>query len=190
VKVLVSASEPGLDAPVDPRFGRAPYYVIVDPDTMEYETIENPNAQAPHGAGMGAANFAKEQGVQAVITGRVGPNAEAVLREAGIEIVLVPEGTVREAVEYFKSGAPAGETMPPPGPGPAGPPSPGGYGMWWPGWRGWGGWGRGWGWGPPPPPYPYPDPQAELEALRTYRDMLKRQLEEIEARIKELERNR
>jgi len=42
MKIAVSASSPELDSSVDPRFGRCPYFLIVDPETMEFEAVENP----------------------------------------------------------------------------------------------------------------------------------------------------
>jgi len=42
VKIAVSATGIDLDAQVAPRFGRCQYFIIVDSDTLEFETIENP----------------------------------------------------------------------------------------------------------------------------------------------------
>ncbi len=55
MKICVSAAGSGLDAPVDQRFGRAEGFVLVETDTMEAETLENPSSQENHGAGVRAA---------------------------------------------------------------------------------------------------------------------------------------
>ncbi|MHC1579752.1 MAG: NifB/NifX family molybdenum-iron cluster-binding protein, partial [Candidatus Alkanophagales archaeon] len=55
VRVCVTATAEGLDAEVDPRFGRCRYFVIVDTETMEYEAVRNESADAPGGAGVQAA---------------------------------------------------------------------------------------------------------------------------------------
>lgn len=41
MKIAVSSTGPGLEDLVDPRFGRCRYYLIVDPETLEYEAVEN-----------------------------------------------------------------------------------------------------------------------------------------------------
>lgn len=51
MKIAVSAGQPSLDAPVDPRFGRCAYFIIVDPETWEFEAVENPAIMAPGGPG-------------------------------------------------------------------------------------------------------------------------------------------
>lgn len=105
MKICISAQAPGLDAPVDPRFGRCQYFTIVDTDTMEHETIDNAAMGAAGGAGIKAAQAVANKGASVVLTGNVGPNAYATLQAAGITIVTGAGGTVREAVEAYKNGA-------------------------------------------------------------------------------------
>ena len=105
MKVAVSATGGSLDAPVSPRFGRCPYYVIVDTDTMNFEAMPNANMGAPSGAGIAAAQTIAQRGVEAVLTGNFGPNASMVLSQAGIKMVTGAQGSVRQAVEAFKSGS-------------------------------------------------------------------------------------
>jgi predicted Fe-Mo cluster-binding NifX family protein len=104
MKVAVSALQEGIDAEVSPVFGRCPVYVFVDSDTMEFEAVPNPAMSAAGGAGIQAAQFAVNKGVQAVLTGNVGPNAFNVLQQAGITMYPVSGGTVRQAVEALNSG--------------------------------------------------------------------------------------
>ncbi|CAD7771133.1 MAG: Dinitrogenase iron-molybdenum cofactor [Candidatus Methanoperedenaceae archaeon GB50] len=104
MKVAVSANAPSLDAQIEPRFGRAPYFVFVDTDTMDAEIIENPFISQMSGVGIQVAQLVAEKGVQAIITGNVGPKAFQGLSAAGIQIITISNGTVREAVEKFKQG--------------------------------------------------------------------------------------
>jgi len=104
MKICVSASAGSLDAQVDPRFGRCPYFVIVDSETMEFKTIPNTSAGAVGGAGIQAAQTVAGKGVKVVVTGNVGPNAFQALSAAGIKTVVGAFGTVREAVEKYKLG--------------------------------------------------------------------------------------
>lgn len=104
MKMCVTATAGNLDAQADPRFGRCQYFVIVDPDTMKFEAITNESIMASGGAGIQAAQTIANKGVELVITGNVGPNAFQTLTAAGIKIATGAYGTVRDAIEMYKSG--------------------------------------------------------------------------------------
>jgi len=104
MKVCVSAVANSLDAQVDPRFGRCPYLVIVDSETMQFEAIPNVASGAMGGAGIQAAQTIASRGVKVLITGNVGPNAFQALAAAGVKIVVGAFGTVRQVVEKYKRG--------------------------------------------------------------------------------------
>lgn len=112
VKIAVTATFGELDAQLDPRFGRAPYFVIVESDDMSFEAVENPNIALGGGAGIQSAQLMASKDVKAVLTGNCGPNAYQTLAAAGIEIVVGVTGTVREAVEGYKAGALAATAAP------------------------------------------------------------------------------
>jgi len=75
MKICVSASTNSLEAPVDPRFGRCPYFMIVDSETLQFEAVPNMASGAMSGAGIQAAQTIASRGVKVLITGNVGPNA-------------------------------------------------------------------------------------------------------------------
>jgi predicted Fe-Mo cluster-binding NifX family protein len=104
MKVAVSSTGRNLDSVVDPRFGRCPFFVVVDTDTMAFEALPNTSIGAAHGAGIQAAQLVVSRGVKAVLTGNVGPNAFTALSTAGVQVVTGARGTVRDAVERFKRG--------------------------------------------------------------------------------------
>ena len=104
MKMCFSASSDNLDANVDSRFGRCPYFVIVDSETMEFSAILNDSTNAAHGAGIQAAQTVVNMGVKVVITGNVGPNAFNVLSATGVKLVTGVSGSIREALEKYKSG--------------------------------------------------------------------------------------
>ena len=105
MKLAVTSQGPGLDDPVDPRFGRAAYILIVDADTRVFEVIDNrANKDAFKGAGIQAAASICDHGAQVLLTGFCGPNAFKTLNAAGVKVVNDTEGTVRKAVETFKAG--------------------------------------------------------------------------------------
>lgn len=102
MKICVSAISDGLDAQVDPRFGRCPYFVIVDADTMTPESIPNTASSSMGGAGIQAAQLVADRGVKVLITGNIGPNAFQALSAANIKVITGAFGTVRKAIEKYK----------------------------------------------------------------------------------------
>jgi len=101
-RICVTAQGPDLNAEVDPRFGRARYFLFIEPETMDINAVENPHQRADQGAGIQAAEMIAEKDPGVVLTGHVGPNAEKVLQAAGIAARNDISGTVRDAVERFK----------------------------------------------------------------------------------------
>lgn len=184
MKIAISATEPSLDAAVDPRFGRCQYFIIVDPETMlEFEAVENTNIAAGGGAGTGAAQIIAEKGAEVVLTGSCGPKAYQALAAAGIQVITGVAGRVWDAIEGYKSGRYQ------PTSGPTAPPHSGmGGGM------GRGGGMRqamsmGPGMSPAAGPAPQPNkPQQEVEALKQQAHILRQQLEEVERRLSQLGR--
>jgi predicted Fe-Mo cluster-binding NifX family protein len=104
MKIAISASGNTLDAEVDPRFGRCPYFIIADTETADFEAIDNSSAMAAGGAGISAAQTIVEKGVGAVLTGNCGPNAYQVLSSAGVQIITGVSGSVKDAIEGYRSG--------------------------------------------------------------------------------------
>ena len=105
MKIAVSASGPDLEARVDPRFGRAPYFLLVDSDTMAWEVISNSlELQAAHGAGIQAAAQVARNQPSVVLTGNCGPKAFRTLQAAGIKVIVGVAGVVKDAVYQYGQG--------------------------------------------------------------------------------------
>lgn len=104
MKIAISANGSTLDAEVDPRFGRCQYFIIADPQTMEFEAVDNSSATAAGGAGISAAQEIAAKGVQAVLTGNCGPNAHQVLSSAGIAVITGVSGKVKDAIKGYQDG--------------------------------------------------------------------------------------
>lgn len=104
MKICVTAQQENLDALVDPRFGRASYFLVVDTDSLEYEALVNLNKDSSGGVGIQSAQVMAQKNITCVITGNIGPNASQTLDAAGIAYCLGATGTVREAIQDFKDG--------------------------------------------------------------------------------------
>ena len=106
MKVAITSEGPKLDDAVDPRFGRAAGFIVVDTETLETEYVDNGGSQIlAQGAGIQAAETVAQSGVRLVLTGYVGPKAFQALAAAGIQVVQDLENmTVREALKQFSSG--------------------------------------------------------------------------------------
>lgn len=105
MKIVIPSTGKNLDSSVDPRFGRCPYFLIVDTETGDFEAVENKAGLAARGAGVSAAQIVVDSGVKAVLAGNLGPNAFYALSAAGIRIFAGAFGiTAREALKQYKSG--------------------------------------------------------------------------------------
>jgi len=105
MKLAISSTGKELNSNLDPRFGRAAYFIILDAETMDFEAVENTqNLNLPQGAGIQAGKAIADHHVDALITGHCGPKAFKVLQNAGVKIVTGAGGKVADAVEQFIKG--------------------------------------------------------------------------------------
>jgi len=105
MKIAVTAQGKELSSEIDLRFGRAKFLLVVDTETNNFEVHDNElNLNAVQGAGIQTGQNIANLGVEAVITGNVGPNAFKTLNAANVKIFLAEKQTVGEAVDLFKAG--------------------------------------------------------------------------------------
>ncbi len=94
-----------MQSPLDARFGRAKYFILLDTETGASSSLDNSvNLNAVQGAGIQAAKKVVDLEAEAVITGHVGPKAFAALRAGGVRIYTGASGTVADAIAQFNSG--------------------------------------------------------------------------------------
>jgi predicted Fe-Mo cluster-binding NifX family protein len=186
MNICITSMGPNLESEIDPRFGRCQFFLFVDPETMAFEAVENPNLAAAGGAGIQSAQLVANKGVEALITGQVGPNAYTTLQAAGIKILTGASGKIREVMEKYKKGQISYSAQ--------GPTVQAHFGMGMGGGMGRGG-GRGVGMGrgftpPSPPPAESVGPREEWEFLKEQSRQLKDQLEKVTQRIEKLEQKK
>ena len=105
LKIAITSKGKDLDSPMDPRFGRAPYILIVDTLDQGLEVLDNSeNVNAFKGAGIQAAVMVSDRGAKVLLTGYCGPNAFKTLNAAGVKVANDVTGTVKDAVIAYREG--------------------------------------------------------------------------------------
>lgn len=105
VKIAITAQGEELSSEMDLRFGRAKWLIVVDAETGDFQSHDNKvNLNAAQGAGIQTGRNIANLGVEAVVTGNVGPNAFKTLSAAGVRIFLAEKQTVQDAIDSFKAG--------------------------------------------------------------------------------------
>lgn len=101
MRILAVSEGESLDSYVADDFGHAPYFLVVDSDTLDYHVIVNEFADAPEGAGIAVANAIVTLEVDAVITGGIGMHGIKILNDAGIQVSYDEEGTIEQCIKDF-----------------------------------------------------------------------------------------
>jgi predicted Fe-Mo cluster-binding NifX family protein len=92
----------GYDDMVCEHFGKAPTFTIVDTESGDVKVISN-MSEHMGGTGKPPEQIAKT-GAQVLICSGLGPRAIDLLTSYGIEVYVGACGSVREAIEMFRSG--------------------------------------------------------------------------------------
>ncbi len=105
MRVAVTAQGPEGKSPVDTRFGRAKWIVVVDTDTGDSQAHDNEvNLTLSQGAGIQTGQNVANLDADAVITGNLGPNAYRTLAAAEVRVFLASGETVEQVVAAFERG--------------------------------------------------------------------------------------
>ena len=100
MRIGVLADGPELDSEVSEDFGHAPFFLIVDSDTLDFTVVENEYMDA-EGAGMKVADAIVGIGVDAVIVGGIGTHGFNILNNANIDVSYDEEGSVESCVKDY-----------------------------------------------------------------------------------------
>lgn len=104
MKVCVPVMESkGLESPLSGHFGSAPFFVIVDTESLECRAVENANAHHAHGMCQPLAALVGNP-VDGVVVGGIGAGALNKLNAAGIAVYRGVGRTVGEVIGAFKAG--------------------------------------------------------------------------------------
>ncbi|MFT0899571.1 NifB/NifX family molybdenum-iron cluster-binding protein [Candidatus Methanoprimaticola sp. MG2] len=102
MRIIAVSEGESLDSYVADDFGHAPFFLLVDSETLDYSVIVNEFMDSESGAGMAVARaISGLGGVDAVLTGGIGMHGIEILRKAGIDVSSDEEGTVEEAIRDY-----------------------------------------------------------------------------------------
>lgn len=111
--IAISAAKKSLDVPVEGLFGRSRFFILADPDTGDWEALDNlPNLSATQLIGVTTARSLVRKNIKTVMTGKCGAKAFEELRSAGVQVILDTKGTVRQALERLIRGEVMPATVP------------------------------------------------------------------------------
>jgi predicted Fe-Mo cluster-binding NifX family protein len=92
-----------IESPVYSHFGSARFFIIVDAETGEQETVDNHDLNHAHGMCQPLAALGGKS-VDAVVVGGIGGGALKKLTEEGVKTYRAVEGTVSENLSLIKDG--------------------------------------------------------------------------------------
>lgn len=105
MRVAITSTGKELTSEIDPRFGRAAYFIIVDSETMDYKVVENQqNFNLPQGAGIQAGKMIVDNNVDVLITGNCGPKAFNLLQHAKVQVIIGAQGKVIDTLSRYRKG--------------------------------------------------------------------------------------
>ncbi|MHA2275986.1 MAG: NifB/NifX family molybdenum-iron cluster-binding protein [Candidatus Kariarchaeaceae archaeon] len=102
------------DLTIETRFGRTPYYMLIDSESMKYQIIQNSNHH--FGGKDKPATIATNYDANAVLAAHMGHGPYLGFRGNGISIYQVdPDISVKSAIKMFNSGNLSEMQLPPRG---------------------------------------------------------------------------
>jgi len=104
-RIAVVSHGKGLEATLELGFGICASFVVVDPTTMAWESVQvEPDGPAKEVNLKGIRAVARS-GATALITPQIHPECCMALRALAVTVYIAPEGiTVREAIELYEGG--------------------------------------------------------------------------------------
>ena len=103
MKIAIALEENSYSSSADRRLGRAAYFILINPETNDYEIIENEAKDEATGAGLKAVRTLVNLGVNEIIAGEIGPKAAVLINEFEIPVYKMGEfAKVSEILKNYK----------------------------------------------------------------------------------------
>ena len=104
MKIAITSFGPNLTSRLCPRFGSSAYFLVIDPENMDFQVFDNKDESSTAGNSNRAARFLISKKVHSVITGRCRPETFQILTDAGVYLYLNQSGIVKEVLEDYLTG--------------------------------------------------------------------------------------
>lgn len=104
MRIAVASRGKTMSSRIDDRFGRCPYFLVLDTTSMKTETIENAGQQEKDAAGIKACQMLIDNDINAVVVKNIGHNSLVTLTGAGMDVYTVASGTVSTVMKKVKRG--------------------------------------------------------------------------------------
>lgn len=104
MKIAISATGKTVENLLDMRFGRCEYFQIHDTESGEIKILENKGQNSSGGAGVAASNQLIYEKVDAIITGKLGPNAFELIQKSEIKAYKCENIVISSVLEKYKNG--------------------------------------------------------------------------------------
>jgi predicted Fe-Mo cluster-binding NifX family protein len=88
MKVAITSTGNNLEAKLDNRFGRCPFFAVYDTESRSVEFIPNPNIENIEGAGPASFQLIASQGVGKVVSGEFGAKVKSLFDSLKIQLVV------------------------------------------------------------------------------------------------------
>ncbi len=97
MNILLATDGKDLNSKIAKRFGEAPYYLIYNVKTKDFEARINPGHDDGHTALIDLLN----EGIKIYLLGNTGPNAYNVLKDGGARMFLARNLTASYAIDKY-----------------------------------------------------------------------------------------
>ena len=105
MRIVVTAEGNDLDAAVGLDFDRCATHIFVELPDLKFEVLGNPAAGGGAELSPRRRSLRSIEGCRLFSRGRSAQHAYDTLQKAGVPVLLVQEGTVRQAITAYESGA-------------------------------------------------------------------------------------
>lgn len=102
MRIAIPSTGEKLTSPLSDTLGRAPFLIMYDSSTEEYNSIANPGFQFQDGSGLKASKIILENNADVLLTMEIGRKSYSILLGEHIKIELIKSGgTVKSAINKY-----------------------------------------------------------------------------------------